>query len=199
MSAPVISRTLAGLDAEARFRELPDVQWPAIDWLLRNGVPSPAIVCPDLPRRAQAVFHPDLPLFDLAEDVGEEGVEALAFLARDDLGDPSDIVAWSCRYGRLAAYFGACSVLGEDEILAPRLTPEAALSIHRTPLEWLRSGREGVVVLSAERAAIALRDVGHWSPRTRSTVANCERYSDVASRRYLSLKRGPRHERAHQP
>ena len=148
MSAPVISRTLAGLDAEARFRELPDVQWPAIDWLLRNGVPSPAIVCPDLPRRAQAVFHPDLPLFDFAEDVGEEGVEALAFLARDDLGDPSDIVAWSCR------------VLGEDEILAPRLTPEAALSIHRTPLEWLRSGREGVVVLSAERAAIALRDVG---------------------------------------
>jgi hypothetical protein len=32
--------------------------------------------------------------------------------------------------------------------------------VHRTPLGWLRAGREGVVVVEARRAAQLLRDFG---------------------------------------
>ena len=37
---------------------------------------------------------------------------------------------------------------------------EVALPIHRTALEWLQAGREGVVFLAPERAVIELRDFG---------------------------------------
>jgi hypothetical protein len=102
----------------------------------------------------------DLPLFDFADEVEEEGVQAIAFLARDDDGELADLVVWSLSPRRLASWQGATALLGADEICAPRLTQEAARWVHRTPLEWLKSDRKGVVIIDPTRAVLALRDFG---------------------------------------
>ena len=49
---------------------------------------------------------------------------------------------------------------GADDILAPLLNRERALPVHRTPLGWLKAGREGVVMVETHRAVQLLRDFG---------------------------------------
>jgi hypothetical protein len=156
----VVSSRAAAEDAIARFEALPELTWKTFSWLLGKGVPSAALIFPETLRRARVMFHHDQPFFDFAEDHGEDGEDAIVILARDDEGFPCDLAAWGCRSRRLAARWGAASLLGAEDILAPRLTPEAALPVHRTPLGWLASGRAGVVIIEARRAAIVLRDFG---------------------------------------
>ena len=160
MSSGFLSRAWAGEEAEALFSDLRYPSVEALAWLRANGVSGAALAEPELPRSARVDFHMDRPLFDFVDDAGEVGVQALVFLARDDTGDPSDLVAWSCRRGKVAAHFGAAAVLGADYILAPRLTVEGALWVHWTPLKWLKAGREGVVLIDASCAAVALRNFG---------------------------------------
>ena len=100
------------------------------------------------------------PFFDFADDVGGERVDALIFLPRNDLGNPCDLTAWTSTRLKLASWFGAAALLGADDILAPRLTIEGALQVHRTPLGWLRAGRDGVVIIDPRRATVELRDFG---------------------------------------
>jgi hypothetical protein len=154
------SRAQAAADAAARFVSLPEIGWQTYEWFLRQGVPSPTLVYPELPRRARVVFYEDRPLFDFLDEVGEQGVQAILFPARDHDGKIADLVAWSLSPRRLASWQGAAALLGADEILAPRLMQEAALWVHRTPLEWLKSDREGVVIIDPRRADLALRDFG---------------------------------------
>jgi hypothetical protein len=130
-----VFRKIAAEAAEARFDTLSEITWEIFARFLHEGVRSPALVYPELPRRGRVVFHDERPVFDFADDVCEDGVDALIFLARDDLGDPCDLVAWTSSRRKLASWFGAAALLGADDILAPRLTPEGALPIHRTPLE----------------------------------------------------------------
>jgi hypothetical protein len=113
---------------------LSGITWEIFGWFLRRGVRSPALVYPELPRHARVVFHKEQPFFDFADDVGEDGEDALIFLARDGLGDCCDLVAWTSSRRKIASWFGAAALLGVDDILVPRLTPEGALPIHRTPL-----------------------------------------------------------------
>ena len=58
--------------------------------------------------------------FDFVEDDGEDEEDAIIFLARDDEGVPSDLVARTCGSRRLSTHWGAVSVLGGDDIVAPR-------------------------------------------------------------------------------
>ncbi len=150
----------AAEDALSRFAGLPEITWTTFEWFLSNGVPATALVYPELPRRARVSFHRDQPFFDFADDVGEEGEDAVIFLCRNIDGDEADLVAWGCGSRQLAAHWGAVDVLGAEGILAPRLTLEAALPVHRTPLDWLKAERQGVVIIGAMRAAVALRDFG---------------------------------------
>jgi hypothetical protein len=159
-STAVPSRALASDDAERRYRSLPELTWNAFSWFLAKGVSPEALVYPETLRRMRVLVHGDAPFFDFAEDDGEGGETAIIFLARDDEGFASDLIAWACRSNQLAAHWGALSVLGADDVLAPRLTPEGALLVHRTPLGWLRAGRQGVVVVGARGAASLLRDFG---------------------------------------
>ena len=92
--------------------------------------------------------------FEFAED---DGKAALIVVARNDFGDPVDLVAFR-RDGFLAPWIGATAMLGAQEVFAPRVDP--ALTIHRTALDWLRSDRAGVVLIDEKRAAIQLRDFG---------------------------------------
>jgi hypothetical protein len=157
------SRAWVYRETSERFNNLSDIGWSAYNWLLRQGVPSSALVYPELPHYASVIFHTDQALFDFAEDGSDGGCEALVFLARDNTGQPADLVAWSCRLRKLAAHFDSVSTLGADDLLAPRLTPELALPIHRSPLGWLKAGREGVVLLAPDRAVIELRDFGPFA------------------------------------
>ncbi len=72
--------------------------------------------------------------FDFVEDDGEDEEDAIIFLARDDEGVPSDLVARTCGSRRLSTHWGAVSVLGGDDIVAPRVTPEVALVVNLVAL-----------------------------------------------------------------
>jgi hypothetical protein len=97
------------------------------------------------------------PLFDFAEDVGEDGATpAFVFVARDEFGDACDLVAWAPSEARVAAWLGRASMLGLESLWAPRLMHEGALPVCETPLEWLRAERRAVVILDPTRARWSL-------------------------------------------
>jgi hypothetical protein len=159
MSAPL-------LDVEERFARLPALHWSEFRRFLDRGVPAPALVYPELPARARVVFFADRPIFDFAEDLEDEGEQegaraAFIFLARDELGDPCDLVAWEPASARVAGWSGRASLLGLEDLWAPRIAYDGALAIYETPLEWLKANRQGVVIVAPERAAPALREAEH--------------------------------------
>jgi hypothetical protein len=103
------------------------------------------------------VLFRDRPLFDFAEDVGDEGVvPAFVFLARSEFGDVFDLVAWAPGEARVAAWLGRASMLGLDQLWQPRLMHEGALPVCETPLEWLRAERRAVIILDPTRARWSL-------------------------------------------
>jgi hypothetical protein len=153
------SRACASEQAEERFNTLQSIRWTTYAWFLAKGVKSEALFYPEIPALADVVFN-EAGTFDFHSDVGEEGTTALVFLARGEDGAPADLVAWSPSPRKLASWQAASSLLGAEEVLAPRLTAEAALAVHRTPLGWLKCGREGVVLVDPRSAAVALRDFG---------------------------------------
>jgi hypothetical protein len=159
-SPAVLSRARASDDVERRCRSLPELTWQTFSWFLAKGAPSAALVYPEMTRRSRVSYHRESPFFDFVEDDGEDEENAIVFLAREGGGRAGDLIAWTPRSGRLAAHWGPVSVLGTDDILTPRLTCEGALLVHRTPLGWLRAGRQGVVVVEARGAALVLRDFG---------------------------------------
>jgi hypothetical protein len=86
----------------------------------------------------------------------EEHERAYTIIARDVLGEPIDIVAWQPASGRLATWLNRASILGEDQLNAPRLAE--GLPVFETTLQWLQQRRLGVVVIDANRAAPKLRE-----------------------------------------
>ncbi len=86
-----------------------------------------------------------------------EGVPALIVLALDSNGDPTDLVAF--RNGPapfIGSWLGRIGMLGEDGLWRAR----DALTVHATPLDWLRAERRGVCVVDPVWAAPKLRDAG---------------------------------------
>ena len=160
MSAPFPSRAWAADEAEGLFDSLPYPSLEVLSHLRGRGVSADGLSEPELPRMATVRFNGSFFAFVEAAD---SGGEALIFLARDDMGRPADLVAWSPRHKELAPHFGAVGILGADDLLASRLTAEAALAVHRTPFEWLLAERCGVVILDPDRAAIELRDFGPFA------------------------------------
>ena len=156
------SRAWAADEAEGLFNSLPYPPLEVLSHLRGRGVSADALSEPELPRMARVRFNGSF--FDFVED-GDGGGGALIFLARDDMGKPADLVAWSHRHKELASHFGAVGILGADDLLAPRLTAEAALAVHRTPFEWLLAERCGVVILDPDRAAVELRDFGPFAAK----------------------------------
>lgn len=88
----------------------------------------------------------------------DDAVQAFTFIARDQFGEPADIVAWEPRENRLATWRGLVSLLGEEQAFVARLDDEVTL--HANPLDWLRAGRRGLVVVDPARARSILLDAG---------------------------------------
>ena len=141
-------------DLQSSHRLLPPPTLDVIKYLRNQGVTIDALCEPELPAFVEVVFHDDQPFFDFTADVGDDGaVQALIFLARDELGVPLDLIAWSAKQNKLAAWDGNAAMLGAESVFGPRLDPEQALPVHQTPLEWLVQGRHGVVIVNSSRAA----------------------------------------------
>jgi len=122
---------------------------PAIDWLLSQGVSPRAIIKPT-PIWAATGTRAEDGRFD--ED--PEGKQFLAF------EEDHDLVFWQPRTDELATAEGRAFALGEKAIDNPGTTAfDRWLNIHANPLDWLRHGRDGVVVLRWEFAFDRLRYV----------------------------------------
>jgi hypothetical protein len=144
-------------ELERRYQLLPPIGIPWIKRLKAVGVSVDALCEPELPACAAIVLNADR-TFDFGEEAsGEQATEAMLFLARDEEGDPADIVAWEPRSKRLAAWSGAVALLGAENLLGPRLDPHNALEVFASPIDWLIAERLGVVIVDPTGAAPILR------------------------------------------
>jgi hypothetical protein len=163
-------------EIEQRLYACAHLQQADLDRLVRAGIPKTAIWRPDCIARASVVFHPKR-LFDFAEEVkdGGEVGDAYIVLARSEMGDVADLVAWQPRSSNVASWLGRTAILGAECVYRARLSGNGALVVHDDPLAWLRAERRGIVILDAKRAAGLLYCVGPLS------VSDRERARDLRS------------------
>jgi hypothetical protein len=83
-------------------------------------------------------------------DAGERVLTFVCF----DRGVPNDVVAWQPRTGKVSSYSGRAFCLGDaDDIFNPAtLFDGGCLHISASPLEWLQSGRNGIVIVKPKLA-----------------------------------------------
>ena len=109
--------------------------------------------------RDRIVPHRGAGRFEFARHDASAGEEVCAFivLALDDRAVPVDLVAFHAGgMPFVGSWLGRVGLLGEEQLHRAR----DVLQVHATPLDWLRGGREGVVVVDPVRAAPMLRDAG---------------------------------------
>ena len=80
-------------EIEQRWHRLPPISIAWIKRLKELGVSVDALCEPELPAQAQVVMHDGF-VFDFADEADGQSVDAMAFVVRDELGDPIDIVVW---------------------------------------------------------------------------------------------------------
>jgi hypothetical protein len=85
-------------------------------------------------------------------DFDQTGERALIFRAEEQ-SLTTDIIAWSARNEQLASWRGTAFCLGDLYQIWG-----SPVRIHRTPLQWLQHGREGVVIVDWTMAAAYLRN-----------------------------------------
>jgi hypothetical protein len=116
--------------------------------LLACGVPMNALIEPRSVRVAHGALCSD-GLFEYAP-----GADLwFAFEETDDW------VFWRPGHSRLTTYCGRAFALGEEVVSnAGTYAFDCRLNIFASPLEWLRAGRDGIVVVDWTRAFDRLRD-----------------------------------------
>ena len=122
------------------------------EWLRSRCVAD--VDCEDV-RTARVLFGDRFFEFE-AEADQEDCKAALVVIAKNEGDLCSDIVVFDA-HGRVAAWLGREPMLGAENILKPRL--DEPLFVHETPLDWLRAGRDGVVILNWRVAADRLAGV----------------------------------------
>lgn len=118
-----------------------------IDWLIRSGVPLRALTRPPMVLLTKGFIGND-GLFD--EDV--DGEPWLVFPQAEDA------LFWQPRSGTLATWNGRCFALGQDLIgAASTYAFDGCLAVFESPLDWLRSDRDGIVIVAWHRVFDELR------------------------------------------
>ena len=138
------------------------VPQPAREWFIAQGVP-PINLAKTWAGFLDMVLHDDVIFLDNGCfefcRYREGKIEpALTFVCWSHDGVAEDVCAWQATTGKIATWLGRAAMLGEDNIAAPRLGD--GLAVHDGPLAWLKSNRDGVVILDRGRAAPMLRDAG---------------------------------------
>lgn len=95
--------------------------------------------------------------FEFCRDFGGYERKALAVIipCRNEFGELTDLAAWRIETDELALWRGRASLLGSENVYAPRLGEP--LKVYETVAGWLRSGRTGVFVIDGQRAEPLLR------------------------------------------
>lgn len=129
------------------YRALPEPADNELRWLLAQNVNGDVMAKPYAIRGASVRFDGDT--FDFDPD-GSRAV----ILRSDDRGEPRDLVAWGPKSGRLATWRGTGFCIGDvEQVFCPSTYfMGGALRIHRTPLEWLKARRKGIVIVNPELA-----------------------------------------------
>ncbi|WP_375460586.1 hypothetical protein [uncultured Enterovirga sp.] len=130
--------------------------------LVRHGVAATAIDTPTPVRAGHVVFGDDGRFsFEQHErSLSVRSARAFLFLIEDMHGEPSDIVAWQPALSRVASWRGTAWGIGQSEAYAMRMAEHDGLPVWRNPLDWLRAGRRGVVIMRPRLAAAWLNDAG---------------------------------------
>jgi hypothetical protein len=171
-------------ELEQRWHRLPPIGVAWLKRLKQLGVSVDALCEPELPVQARVVMHGDTFEF-AADDPGEEAVDAMVFLARDDNGDPADFVAWRPKSHRLASWWGI-PMLGMEALGEPRLDPDGALAVFTDPVRWLRGERNGVLVVNFANAARLLRDAAPLRTGSAAEAHRIQRLITAAPPRVLA-------------
>lgn len=141
-------------DPDKYWSSLPTIPKVMFDWLLAKGVNPLAVGSgPNPPLKLAHGRCADDGWFD----VDPSGEPHIAILIEDS-GGPIDVAFWHPRSGRVATLLNLGFALGEEQINNPGVYSfGGCLQIHANPLDWLRSGRTGIVVLDWTRAFDLLR------------------------------------------
>jgi hypothetical protein len=182
-------------DIWEKFRTCRAPSTAEIERFIAEGISIWSLIRPDPIAKSNVVFDHSS-LFEFAgPDDGDKRVPAFIFPARDEHeavgGLPCldeieavvDLVAWSPGCDRIAAWLGRCALLGQEQVFAARLCQDGVLSVWRSPLDWLRNDRDGVIVLHWSRAASVLQNAG---------PLRAEDEAHAAMLRRRLLRRGPR-------
>jgi hypothetical protein len=127
--------------------------------LLRLGISEAAIDRDPgresaLIRAAYVIFSAGY--FDFTAEDDSDAVPVFIACARNWRGNAADIVAFDLA-GRLASWLGREPLLGAHHVLAPRF--DEPLRVFPDVWAWLRSDRDGVVILDWRRAPALLDGV----------------------------------------
>ena len=124
----------------------------AIDRFLAAGVPPLAMVEPDMIVPAVVFPHDENPVrFSFHDELRQpaDGVSAFLIAIRDEAGEIIDLAAWRPREGWLATWRGIGWALGADQFPHPldALHDDGVVRVFRSPMDWLRADRRGLVIL----------------------------------------------------
>ena len=110
-----------------------------LDWFRRTGIDAMTLATPTAMQVTRGfVAHDGLFEHDAAGDV---------WFAFDEF-TADDVVFWHRHTGRLASWSGRVFALGQVIIEEPATYSfDCALNIFADPMDWLRSRRDGIVVL----------------------------------------------------
>jgi hypothetical protein len=160
-----------------------------IDWFGAEDVMPGSLGMPDLVMWDRVVF--DGNYFDL----DPEGAEAF-LLDVWEYGRCVDVVAWRPGDGQIASWLGGAFALGQEQIFEPATYMlDGVLQVHKSPLDWLRRDRTGIVILRpdlahaylAHRPRLSFRDtdlgnrVRRWIQPAKPTVELLVEESEVAA------------------
>jgi hypothetical protein len=96
--------------------------------------------------------------FEFADEGGDGGDQVFTMSVISTKG-LIDAIAWHPTTGRLAAWLGIGFALGEYRIGDHLETDATALAVFRSPLDWLRAGCEGIVIVRETFTHIVLKKV----------------------------------------
>ena len=142
------------------------------------GVPLDALC------RPQMVLAGDLIVdgphrFGFTAKVGAAPERAFLIAITDEGDRFIDIAAWQPARNWLGLWLGSGWALGQGGIDDPRLGAEGALPVWRSPLNWLRAGRDGIVIIRPEAAASLLDGAG---PLLAEDVAHARALRELLTR-----------------
>ena len=144
MSAAII--VLTGL-----YENTDEVSAPsqrALNWLIKQGVSAAAMSSPWAVHTSRIVF----------DGCGRYHANRLGvfsyILPAIAVGEIVDLVAWAPATGQVASRLGVASYLGE--IGRGDGGTGLSITVHRSPLSWLRAGRTGTVIIDFDAAAAPL-------------------------------------------